>query len=121
MTGRHPSPNPGLSTEWLQQAIYPEPVASVGITSAADEQASPVITRYWCPEAEAVRYKQSHACRIRWQHTTPSAVHRPSAAGAPGQAIPAPTSAFFKRIVMRELPMAVKKLTVAPYKLGGYM
>lgn len=58
------------------------------------------VLRYRAPESAAVRYKQSHACRLEWTDAT----------GKIG-------SAFLKRIVMRELPSAVHKLSNASWKL----
>lgn len=63
------------------------------------DDAMPIV-RYTAPESSAVRYKQSHACRLRWTH--------PNGSGG---------SAFLKRIVLRELPQAMAKLRSAPFKL----
>jgi 3'-phosphoadenosine 5'-phosphosulfate (PAPS) 3'-phosphatase len=71
-------------------------------------RATPRVKRYWADESDAVRYKQSAACRLRWCLVGNDADN--DAGGV--------TSAFYKRIVMRELPYAVKKLTTAPFKLA---
>jgi len=54
------------------------------------------INSYYSLEKDTVRYKQSHACRIIFDTGH---------------------SAFFKRIVLRELPSAVEKAKSLPYKL----
>jgi fructose-1,6-bisphosphatase/inositol monophosphatase family enzyme len=79
-----------LQVSDLQRIIYSETLSG----------APKIIEKIWSSDSEAVRYKQSHAVRIHWQ-LKDGARH----------------SAFFKRIVMRELPHAVKKITEAPYKL----
>ena len=75
----------------------------------ADELSEAVFGRPGCvegyrvPEAESMRYKQSHGCRIQLDL-------RPEVNG--------PDSAFYKRIVLRELPYAVWKQRHVPFKLG---
>jgi hypothetical protein len=95
----------------LQQAVY---------GSASESASSSKIVRWWCPEEDAVRYKQSHATRIRW-HSTTAQTKQTSNAESEGEEGGEETiiegSAFFKRIVMRELPSAIKKMSDAPFKL----
>jgi len=59
------------------------------------------VSSYWAPENETVRYKQSHACRIHFR--------------IPGGK--QPSSVFYKRVVLRELPYALFKAKTTPYKL----
>eukprot|EP00092_Neocalanus_flemingeri_P036354 GFUD01039577.1.p1 GENE.GFUD01039577.1~~GFUD01039577.1.p1 ORF type:complete len:793 (+),score=183.94 GFUD01039577.1:41-2380(+) len=54
------------------------------------------ISSYYSLESDAVRYKQSHACRIIFDTGK---------------------TAFLKRIVLRELPSAIEKAKTLPYKL----
>ena len=61
-----------------------------------------------CGEGEAVRYKQSVACRVRL---------RAAAAGA-GAPTLQPSSFFYKRAVLRELPYALQKAVTYPYKIA---
>lgn len=80
------------------------------------------IDHYWTKDAEAVRYKQSHASRISWVYADPGTNDAADAPGAPAATTSdattaLPTSAFMKRMVLRELPHAIKKLSIAPYKL----
>ena len=107
-----------LTVAVLQRAVY-----KVG------GKRRPAIDRFWAEEAEAVRYKQSHACRLRWVHTDDGAVEATEGAAAAGavaamaaakvtRVVPADGrvySAFFKRICMRELPHAVQKLSSEPH------
>ena len=60
---------------------------------------------YRVPEAESMRYKQSHGCRV----------HLDLRPEAPQDG---PKSAFYKRIVLRELPYAMFKHRTVPFKLG---
>ena len=64
------------------------------------------VAGYRVPEGESMRYKQSHGCRIHLDL-------RPEAAQEGG-----PQSAFYKRIVLRELPYAMFKHRTVPFKLG---
>ena len=61
------------------------------------------IMGYTVSESEAVRYKQSHACRLRLVLSDSSCC--------------IPKSIFCKRIVLRELPYAMHKMRTAPFKL----
>jgi len=56
----------------------------------------PQISSYHALEKDAVRYKQSHACRLRFDNGS---------------------TAFLKRIVLRELPGAITKAQTMPHKL----
>ena len=64
------------------------------------------VAGYRVPEGESMRYKQSHGCRIHLD------LH-PEAAPRDG-----PRSAFYKWIVLRELPYAMFKHRTVPFKLG---
>eukprot|EP01064_Diplonema_japonicum_P015234 TRINITY_DN22989_c0_g1_i1.p1 TRINITY_DN22989_c0_g1~~TRINITY_DN22989_c0_g1_i1.p1 ORF type:complete len:802 (+),score=209.56 TRINITY_DN22989_c0_g1_i1:80-2407(+) len=59
-----------------------------------------VVTSYSAREEEAVRYKQSYACRIRFESDGT-----------------APASVFYKRVVLRDMPYAVNKAQKFPFKL----
>eukprot|EP00041_Stephanoeca_diplocostata_P026628 m.720979 g.720979 ORF g.720979 m.720979 type:complete len:1005 (-) comp23011_c0_seq1:245-3259(-) len=64
------------------------------------------IASYTCPESDAVRYKQSHCCRLRFRLSSDNV-----------STMSAVTSAFYKRSVLRELPHAVAKLVKHRYKI----
>lgn len=66
----------------------------------------PCIVGYSAPASEAFRYKQSFGCRLHF-------VFAPAGADT----LREPRSAFCKRIVFREMPYAMQKLTKAPFKL----
>eukprot|EP01059_Diplonema_ambulator_P012077 TRINITY_DN22223_c0_g1_i1.p1 TRINITY_DN22223_c0_g1~~TRINITY_DN22223_c0_g1_i1.p1 ORF type:complete len:787 (+),score=254.68 TRINITY_DN22223_c0_g1_i1:33-2363(+) len=59
-----------------------------------------VITAYSIREAEAIRYKQSYAARVRFTSNGD-----------------APKSLFYKRVVLRDMPYAVSKAEKFPFKL----
>ena len=66
------------------------------------------VSQYSSPEADAVRYKQSYACRI---HLTPNPDKE-------GSAEKVPKSVFFKRVVLRDMPYAASKARNYPFKIA---
>jgi 3'-phosphoadenosine 5'-phosphosulfate (PAPS) 3'-phosphatase len=97
-----------LTTAYLEDAVFTERKdAPLGV------ERLPEIAKYWAPEEDAVRYKQSHACRIRWEFVgeEDGVGKGAGAAGSSGEGCV--RSAFYKRIVLRELPYAVKKQVLA--------
>jgi phosphoribosylglycinamide formyltransferase-1 len=83
---------------------------------------SGAVVSFSCPEAGAVRYKQSVAARV---YLTPLAASdamptkRQRTSGAGGASVgaaPPPASVFYKRAVPRELPYAMTKHVKHPYK-----
>ena len=64
-------------------------------------------------EEESVRYKQSHACRVKLTYTAQTSNGEPD-----GKQAERVESFFYKRSVFRELPNALKKAKEAPFKLA---
>lgn len=87
----------------------PFTLAYLGETVYGDASA---VEGWTAPEEGAVRYKQSHACRIHLR-TKKGSGDGGGVVGAKDVA-----SVFCKRIVLRELPYAVQKATTAPFKLA---
>ena len=97
-----------LTTAYLEDAVFTERKDTpLGVHRL------PEIAKYWAPEEDAVRYKQSHACRIRWEFVGKKDGVGKGAGAAESGSEGCVRSAFYKRIVLRELPYAVKKQVLA--------
>jgi len=84
-----------------------EPLTVKQLSSALGLGPDVVLASFSASEQESIRYKQSTACRIRLKYTSDSANNKN-----------APTSLFYKRAVLRELPNALAKAISAPFKIA---
>lgn len=92
----------------ITRRIDGEPFTSDDLSLAVFNECGKVKS-YSAPEVEAVRYKQSHACRVRLSLTN---------ADSRSGSLEDVKSVFCKRIVLRELPYALQKMRTAPFKLA---
>ena len=96
----------------IARSIDGEPF-SVDLLAALIGHPPGAIAGYRCDEADAVRYKQSVASRVR---LLPAPAGDSAAEQSEGS-LTAPTSFFYKRAVLRELPHALKKARIYPFKI----
>ncbi|KAJ9448525.1 3prime(2prime) [Diplonema papillatum] len=72
------------------------------------------VDAFTADEADTVRYKMSYACRLRLYKADDPAGKVPEGSPAAPAALP---SAFYKRIVFRDMPYAVAKSVQHPFKM----